>query len=75
MTIEPGSCGSRSTPHGEEKAAACLENSNTGCFGHGVRRITPLLPDGETGTAAFVNSGFIRRGGIAHFELPELRFI
>lgn len=37
----------------------------------GVRRITALLPDGETGTAAFVNSGFVQRGGITHFDKHE----
>jgi transitional endoplasmic reticulum ATPase len=37
----------------------------------GVRRITALLPDGETGTEAFLNSGFIRRGGVAHFDKHE----
>lgn len=37
----------------------------------GVRRITALLPDGETGTEAFVNSGFVRRGGITHFDKHE----
>jgi transitional endoplasmic reticulum ATPase len=30
-----------------------------------------MLPDGETGTAAFVNSGFIKRTGIAHFDKHE----
>ncbi len=37
----------------------------------GVRRITALLPEGETGSAAFVNSGFVRRGGIVHFDKQE----
>ena len=37
----------------------------------GVRRITAMLPDGETGTAAFVNSGFVQRTGIAHFDKHE----
>ncbi len=37
----------------------------------GVRRITAILPDGETGTAAFVNSGFVQRTGIAHFDKHE----
>ncbi len=38
----------------------------------GVRRITAILPDGETGTAAFVNSGFVQRSGIAHFDKHEM---
>jgi hypothetical protein len=38
---------------------------------HGVRRITALLPDGETGTAAFLNSVFVKRGGIGHFDKHE----
>jgi transitional endoplasmic reticulum ATPase len=38
---------------------------------HGVRRITALLPDGETGTAAFVKAGFVQRGGIAQFDKQE----
>jgi GNAT superfamily N-acetyltransferase len=37
----------------------------------GIRRITALLPEGETGTAAFVNSGFVKRGGITHFDKRE----
>ena len=37
----------------------------------GVRKITAMLPDGETGTAAFVNSGFVQRKGIAHFDKHE----
>jgi MoxR-like ATPase/GNAT superfamily N-acetyltransferase len=38
---------------------------------HGVRRITALLPQGETGTAAFLNSGFVPRENIAHFDKHE----
>ncbi|MBU8814150.1 GNAT family N-acetyltransferase [Mycolicibacterium goodii] len=38
---------------------------------HGVRRITALLPSGETGTAAFLNSGFIQRPNIAYFDKHE----
>ena len=37
----------------------------------GVRRISALLPAGETGTEAFVNSGFVQRAGIAYFEKHE----
>lgn len=37
----------------------------------GIRRITAILPDGETGSTAFVNSGFIQRSGIAHFDKHE----
>lgn len=40
-------------------------------LGLGVRRITALLPEGETGTEAFVNSGFVKRGGITHFDKHE----
>ncbi|HUR75692.1 MAG TPA: bifunctional GNAT family N-acetyltransferase/ATP-binding protein [Sporichthya sp.] len=37
----------------------------------GVRRISALLPDGETGSAAFANSGFRARLGLTHFEKVE----
>lgn len=37
----------------------------------GVRRVTALLPDGETGSAAFTNSGFLRREGITLFHRTE----
>lgn len=37
----------------------------------GVRRITALLPAGETGTTAFLNSGFVQRDGIAYFDKQE----
>jgi transitional endoplasmic reticulum ATPase len=37
----------------------------------GVRRISAVLPDEETGSAAFVNSGFTRRGGLCYYEKVE----
>jgi GNAT superfamily N-acetyltransferase len=37
----------------------------------GVRRVAALLPDGETGTVAFTNSGFSPRGGIVLFDKQE----
>lgn len=37
----------------------------------GVRRIRALLPAQETGTQAFVNSGFTARGGLTLFEKNE----
>jgi len=37
----------------------------------GVRRISALLPDGETGSAAFTNSGFQARSGVTYFEKRE----
>lgn len=37
----------------------------------GVRRITALLPDGETGSTAFANNGFSARGGLTQFEKVE----
>lgn len=37
----------------------------------GVRRISALLPDGETGSTAFTNSGFQARVGLTHFEKVE----
>nr|WP_082932136.1 bifunctional GNAT family N-acetyltransferase/ATP-binding protein [Gordonia sp. LAM0048] len=40
-------------------------------LGHGVRRITALLPEGETGTTAFANSGFVKRGGVTYFDKQE----
>lgn len=37
----------------------------------GVRRVTALLPDGETGATALTNSGFVARSGITHYEKVE----
>ena len=37
----------------------------------GVRRICALLGDGATGAAAFENSGYARRDGLAYYELLE----
>lgn len=37
----------------------------------GVTRISALLPDGETGSAAFVNSGFTHRSGLNLYEKTE----
>lgn len=37
----------------------------------GVRRVSALLPDGETGSTAFTNSGFLARRGLTHFEKVE----
>ena len=37
----------------------------------GVRRIGALLPEGETGTDAFKNSGFVQRGGVVLFDKHE----
>ena len=37
----------------------------------GVRRISALLPDAETGSVAFANSGFRARVGLTHFEKVE----
>ncbi|MFD9663153.1 ATP-binding protein [Rhodococcus sp. NPDC059968] len=34
----------------------------------GVRRLSALLPDGETGAAALTNSGFTARAGITYYE-------
>ncbi|MEV0947579.1 GNAT family N-acetyltransferase [Rhodococcus sp. NPDC049939] len=34
----------------------------------GVRRVTALLPDGETGAAALTNSGFTARSGVTYYE-------
>ena len=38
----------------------------------GVSRIAALLPAGETGSAAFGNSGFAAREGVTYFEKSEL---
>jgi transitional endoplasmic reticulum ATPase len=38
----------------------------------GVARIGALLPAGETGSTAFVNSGFAMRDGVTYFEKTEL---
>ncbi len=38
----------------------------------GVSRIGALLPAGETGSAAFGNSGFAAREGVTYFEKTEL---
>lgn len=37
----------------------------------GVRCISVVLPDGETGSEAFANSGFTRRTGISWYEKTE----
>src|SRR4051794_17434902 len=53
-------------PHwrGRGLGSALLGELEHRLLSRGVRRITALLADGETGTAAFVNSGFVQRGGI-----------
>lgn len=38
----------------------------------GVHRLSALLPEGETGSQAFLNSGFSRRGGVSYFEKTEM---
>ncbi|AII03194.1 acetyltransferase (GNAT) family protein [Rhodococcus wratislaviensis] len=37
----------------------------------GVRRLSALLPDGETGAAALTNSGFRARSGVTYYEKTE----
>jgi SpoVK/Ycf46/Vps4 family AAA+-type ATPase len=37
-----------------------------------VHRLSALLPEGETGSQAFLNSGFTRRGGVSYFEKTEM---
>ncbi len=37
----------------------------------GVRKVRALLPANETGSQAFVNSGFVRRDGLTLFEKTE----
>jgi len=37
----------------------------------GVRQLSALLPAAETGSAAFSNSGFSRRGGVDYYEKSE----
>jgi GNAT superfamily N-acetyltransferase len=37
----------------------------------GVRRISAILPDGATGTAAFEHSGYSRRDGLVYYEMLE----
>lgn len=37
----------------------------------GVSRISALLPDGETGSVAFENSGFRSRAGLTYYEKTE----
>ncbi|GAB2758737.1 ATP-binding protein [Nocardioides pakistanensis] len=38
----------------------------------GVRRLSAILPDAETGSQAFLNSGFTSRGGLSYFEKTEM---
>jgi transitional endoplasmic reticulum ATPase len=59
------------THRGKGMGSALLGVLEHRLLARGVRRITAMLPDGETGTAAFVNSGFIQRTGIAHFDKHE----
>lgn len=40
-------------------------------LGAGVRHIAALLPEDETGSAAFTNSGFVPRRGISYYEKLE----
>lgn len=37
----------------------------------GVRRINAVLPDEETGSSAFGNSGFVRRRGVSFYQKAE----
>jgi MoxR-like ATPase/GNAT superfamily N-acetyltransferase len=37
----------------------------------GIRRICAVLPESATGSAAFENSGYIRRDGMVYYELIE----
>jgi GNAT superfamily N-acetyltransferase len=37
----------------------------------GVRRVSAVLPDEETGSAAFANSGFTRRTGLSYYQKVE----
>jgi transitional endoplasmic reticulum ATPase len=37
----------------------------------GVSRLSALLPEGETGSTAFANSGFAARNGITYYEKSE----
>jgi transitional endoplasmic reticulum ATPase len=36
-----------------------------------VRRICAVIPEGATGTAAFENSGYVRREGLVYYEMRE----
>lgn len=56
---------------GRGLGSALLSSLEHRLLAHGVRRISALLPAGETGTEAFVNSGFVQRAGIAYFEKLE----
>lgn len=38
----------------------------------GVRRLSAILPDSETGSQAFLNSGFVGRRGLSYFEKTEI---
>lgn len=38
----------------------------------GVRRLSAILPEAETGSQAFLNSGFTLRAGLTYFEKTEM---
>ena len=38
----------------------------------GVHRLSAILPEGETGSQAFLNNGFTGRGGVTYFEKTEM---
>lgn len=38
----------------------------------GVRRLSAILPEAETGSQAFLNSGFVGRAGLTYFEKTEM---
>jgi GNAT superfamily N-acetyltransferase len=38
----------------------------------GVRRLSAILPEAETGSQAFLNSGFASRAGLTYFEKTEM---
>jgi transitional endoplasmic reticulum ATPase len=51
--------------------SALLSELGRRLFTAGVSRISALLPEGETGSAAFANSGFRPRAGLTYYERTE----
>ncbi|WAM19333.1 ATP-binding protein [Rhodococcus sp. JS3073] len=56
---------------GRGLGSALLSELEFRLLAKGVRRITALLPEGETGARALTNSGFEPRTGITHYEKVE----
>nr|WP_274542841.1 AAA family ATPase [Rhodococcus opacus] len=53
---------------GQELGNALLSQLEHQLLARGVRRVSALLPEGETGVTALSNSGFTARSGVTYYE-------